>query len=130
MAKEFSGITKVSYADTVGGAMTDITGKVSSESTVEVPNTESETTTGIIFGGGQITAEVMFFDFADYSTLEGFMTGDTEKSFQFTFEDARTMETQRLVQPMVERGVQPNARDGANTWTLSFQYFGSIVLLS
>lgn len=130
MAKEFSGFTQVEYADTVGGSKTAFSGKISSDSTVEVPNTVNETTTGQIWGGGQVTAEVMFFDFADYSTVEGWMTGDTEKSFTFTFDDGRTLETQELVQPFAERGINPNARDGVAVWTLSFEEYRSSVLLS
>lgn len=130
MGKEFSGITQVEHADSVGGSYTALTGKISSDSTVEVPNTTNETTTGQIFGGGQLTMEIMFFDFADYSTAEGWMTGDDEKSFKFTFEDARTMETQKLVQPMAERGINPNARDGVAVWTLSAERYSDGVLLA
>lgn len=130
MGKEFSGMTKASYGDSVGGSMTDFSGKISSDSTVEAPNTVNETTQGQIWGGGQVTGEIMFFDFADYSTVEGWMTGDTEKAFEFSFDDGRTLAVQDLVQPFAERGINPNARDGVATWTLSFERYSSSVLIA
>lgn len=130
MAKQLSGLTKVEYADTVGGAVTEITGKISAESTVEVPNTTTETTQGVQFGGGQISAEILFMDFADYATLEGFMTADTEKSFKLTFADGTVLETQDLVQPIVERQVGVNARDGVVAWALMLEFYSDGVMLA
>lgn len=128
--KNLSGLTQVEHATTVGGAKTAITGKISAESTITVPNTMSETTTGQIFGGGQITANIIILDMADYATAEGWMTGDTEMSFTFTFTDGKVLETQKLVQPMAERQTQPNARDGVQGWILSFEHYDAGILLA
>lgn len=130
MAKNLSGITQVEYASTVGGVKTALTGKIHADSTIEVPNTPSETTVGQIFGGGSVSANIIILDFADYATAQGWMTGDTEMSFTFTFTDASTLETQKLVQPMVERQVQPNARDGVQGWILSFEHYDAGILLA
>lgn len=130
MSKQISGINKVEYASTVGGSKTALTGKIHADSTIEVPNTPTETTTGQLFGGGTITANIIMLDFADYATAEGWMTGDDEMSFTFTFNDGATLETQKLVQPMVERQVLPNARDGVQGWILSFEHYDSGILLS
>jgi len=130
MAKVLAGLTKVEYADSVGGSKTEITGKISADASVTVPNTTSETTQGVQFGGGQIQAEIPFMDFADYSTLEGFMTGDDEKSFTLTFADGTSLETQDLVQPIVERQIGVNARDGVVAWTLTLEFYSDGVMLA
>ena len=128
--KKLSGITTVEHATSVGGAKTALTGKIASESEITVPNTSNETTTGTIFGGGQMTANIIIMDMADYATAEGWMTGDTEMSFTFTFTDGTSLETQELVQPFAERQIQPNARDGVQGWILSFEKYDDGILLA
>lgn len=123
MSKILSGLVKVEKATAVGGAKTEIAGKISAESTLEVPNTVTETTTGQIFGGGQVAADIQFLDFAGFSAEEADMIADTENQYIFTFADGTVLETKILVQPMVERAIGTNARDGVVAWHLRFEYF-------
>lgn len=121
--KKLAGLVKVEKASALGGAKTEIAGKISAESTIEVPNTTTETTTGLLFGGGQVNADIMFLDFAGFEAEETDMIGDIENQYILTFADGTVLQTKVLVQPMVERAVGANARDGVVAWHLRFEYY-------
>lgn len=125
MANNFAGLRRVGYSDTKGGTPTWITGKVSAESSIDPENTTSESTDGILYGGGQISGEIMFFDHADYSTLEGFMTSNEEKFWHFEYKDGRTLVTDEAINPFVRRGGGVNARDGLVAFVMSFEKYAS-----
>ncbi|MCA1800321.1 MAG: hypothetical protein LC650_03420 [Actinobacteria bacterium] len=123
MGKVLSGLVKVEKASTLDGTKTEIAGKISAESSVEVPPTTTETTTGLLFGGGQVNADIMLLDFAGYEAEETDMVGDTENQYILTFADGTVLKTKVLVQPIVERAIGVNARDGVVAWHLRFEYY-------
>lgn len=123
MGKKLSGLIRVEHATAVGGSYSAFTGKIGADSSLEVPNTESETTTGLLFGGGQVTAEILFMDFSNFATVKGWMENDEERSFKLVFADGTELETKVLVQPFAERQIGVNARDGVVAWALRFEYF-------
>lgn len=130
--KQFSGIVQVEYADTVGGAYTAIAGEIDAESTVEAPPTTNNTTIGVTYGGGTLTASIMFFDHADLATISGFMDtagSETKKAFRFTLEDGTVLTVQKLIAPQVEKMVDPDAREGATPWTMSLERYSNGPLL-
>lgn len=129
MSKKLSGLVKVEKASSIGGAATEIPGKISAESTIETPNTETENTTGTMFGGGQVNADIMFLDFAGFEAEENDMIADTENQYILTFADGTVLRTKVLVQPMVERAIGTNARDGVVAWHLRFEYFHHTTVL-
>ncbi|MEX1120858.1 MAG: hypothetical protein WED82_01905 [Balneolales bacterium] len=123
MAKQFSAISKVSYADTAEGAQTDITGKIDSSSTFEVDNTKNETTDGSAYGGSLARCEINFLDHADYDDIETMMLADTEKFWFFHYKDGRTLRTAEAVNPFARLGTGVNGRDGAIAWILDFEQY-------
>lgn len=129
MSKNKAGLTEVAYADTIGGAYTAITGKIAADSTIEAPNTTSETTVGLLFGGGQATGELRFLDMANLSAVQAFMTGDAEKFWRFTFADGTILYTQEAIIPFTRREMLPNARDGVMGWFLDLEHYGADVMI-
>jgi hypothetical protein len=127
--KKFAGLEKVSYSDTISGAETDIIGKVSVDSTIEPDNTKTETPHGSAYGGSMVTAEIYFLDDADYDTIEGFMTADTEKFWHFHFKDGTEYRTTVAINPFARRSPGVNARDGLVSWIMDFEHYGAIPLI-
>ena len=130
MAKKYAGLTGLSYADTFGGAQTSVTGPFAVASDIKTPNTEVETTVSKTFGGGQIQAEIHVLDDATFATLSGFMTAGTAKFWRFTFDDATTWTTNEAIEPMVERVVKANARDGLNSYVVRLEYYSNQIQLA
>lgn len=130
--KVFSGVVLVEYADTVGGTYTELNGEIDAESTIELPPTTNNTTTGITYGGGTLNANLMFFDHTDYSTVAGFMDtngSETKKAWRFTLEDGTVLTVQKLIAPIVERMVDPDAREGATPWSLQLEKYSNADLV-
>lgn len=125
----YGGLKRVGYHDTKAGAVTWITGKVSTESSIEPDNTKTETTDGSVFGGGMASCEIYFLDETDYDTIEGFMTANTEKFWTFEFKDGHKFVTEEAINPFVRHSPGINARDGAVAWIMDFEHFSHIPLL-
>lgn len=123
MAKQYAGLESVEYSSTIGGAKTKIAGKISSDSSLEPDNTKVETTDGQVYGGGTVSGTVMFLDFADFSTIEGFMQNDTEKQWHFNFKDGTTISTSELIIPFARKIPNNNSRDGLQMWELTFEKY-------
>lgn len=129
MAKDYSGLAKVSYSDTQGGAKTDVTGKIANAGNLDNPNIKNETSDGQAFGGGQVTGEIHVLNSADYDTLEGFMEADTAKFWHFTYKDGRVLSTAEAINIFVRRGTGINARDGVTPMIIDFDQVGPQVML-
>lgn len=136
--KIFSGIVEVGYADNATdaesktGTYTAVSGEVDAESTVEAPPTTNNTTIGTTYGGGTLNANTMFFDHADLSTVQGFMDtngSETKKYWTFTLEDGTVLNTLKDIAPIVERMVDPDAREGATPWSMTLERYSNAPIL-
>lgn len=121
MAKKYAGLVGLSYADTVGGGYTAVTGPFGDDSTIELPNTQTQTTDGSVYGGSSITGNIRVLDDATYATLAGFMTADTAKFWRFTFEDGTVLTTVKAFNIFVERQMTPDARTGVRGYLVTFE---------
>ena len=124
MAKTYSGVTRFGYSDTSGGAVTWVTGKIGSDSTLTPENIPTETTVGQVYGGSTVEGEITVLDMADYTALETLMKADTEKFWRFEFADGTTYISDLACNVMVARQVNLNARDGVSGYTVSFSHTG------
>lgn len=131
MSKKFGGLFKVSRSATLGGAQTDITGKIGSGTTFEPPqNTKTETTTGSVWGGGSVNGEIHILSHADYALLETDMIADEENFYHFHYKDGRVLTTTEAINTFVRIGTQINAREGVAPMILDFEQFSHQVMLT
>jgi len=127
---DFSGLQEVAYSDTLGGARTSITGKVEADGTIEPDNTKNEAADGSqVYGGSLVNVELGFMDMADFDTIEGFMTANTEKFWHFIFKDGHELSTQEAINPFVHLTGGVNARDGVAAWMMDFERYSHIPVL-
>jgi hypothetical protein len=131
MAKKYAGMIRAAYGDTSSGSFTTIVGKLSAESAVTFPDTTTETTDGVIYGGGSIAADVFVLNMADYSALKTLAKADTEKFWRFTFKDGATFTTTEAINlSRVERMGGVNARDGVRGYSFHMERYGPDDLVS
>ena len=123
MAKRISGLKRVGYSDTVTGAITYITGKISTESSITFDNTRTETTDGVIYGGGSIVGDVFFLDYESFSGVNVFGKIDTEKFWTFEQKDGGTYVTSEAVNVDVQPQAGINARDGVVSWSMHIERY-------
>lgn len=125
MSKSYAGLNRIGYSDTINSTVTWLVGRPSPDSSFNPEATEVETTTGVIYGGSSINAEIRLLSRADYDTLEQFAQEDTEKYWHIEFVDGREYVTRVPINIMVEEDLNVNARDGVSTITMKFVKFHS-----
>jgi hypothetical protein len=125
MAKKYAGIIRASYGDTPSGSFTTVTGKLSSESAVAFEDTTTETTDGLLYGGGSVVADIFVLDMADYSALKTLARADTEKYWRFTFKDGAVFQTSEAINlARCQRMGGVNARDGVRGFSFHMERYG------
>lgn len=139
MSKQFSGVVEVGYSDNATdaqaktGTYTALAGEVDAEGTIEAPPTTNNTSIGVTYGGGTLTAELPMFDHADFATLDGFMDtngSETKKFWTFTLEDGTVLNTLKDIAPQVERMVDVDAREGATPYMLRLERYSNAPILA
>lgn len=126
--KNFAGLSRIGYSDTKTGTVTYLTGEPSPDSSFNPEATEVETTTGSLYGGSSINAEIKLLSRADYDVLEGFSQDDTEKFWTIEFVDGREYVSRIPINIMVNENMETNARDGLSTLTFKMvKYHSSAV---
>ena len=124
MSKNFSGLVEVGHSDDGETAsQVKVSGKVTADSTIEPDNTRSEHTTGSLYGGSSLTGDIGFLSHADFETLKGFMTDDTEKYWHFHFQDGREVITNIPFNIYVKKTGGANARDGLSAFRMEFEHY-------
>jgi hypothetical protein len=118
MSSHKSGLKKVGYSDTAEGSVTYISGRISGDSEITPDTIKTEDTVGSVYGGGQLSFSILFFDDSDYSTIEGFMTDDTEKFWHFEYQDERTLTTAEAMNVFTIPATGTKASDGAVAWKM------------
>lgn len=124
MPNYYGGLAQVAHSDTLGGARTALTGKISVESSINPDNVKTDTADGgQLYAGSSVAPEIFFLNMADYQTVKGFMINNTEKFWHFIFKDGHELSTQEAVNPFVKPGDGVNVRDGIVAWIMDFERF-------
>jgi hypothetical protein len=118
MSTNKSGLKRVGYSDSKGGSTTWIEGRISGDSEITPDTVKTEDTYGSVYGGGQLSFSILFFDDSDYNTIEGFMTDNTEKYWHFEYQDGHTLTTAEAMNVFVTPATGTKASDGASAWTM------------
>lgn len=125
MSKNYAGLSRIGWTDSKEGTINYLTGEPSPDSSFNPESTEVETTTGSLYGGSSINAEIKLLSRADYDILEGFQEDDAEKYWHIEFVDGREYVSRVPINIMVNENLETNARDGLSTLMFKFVKFHS-----
>lgn len=124
--KKYSGITKIGYYDS---GVKWLSGKVSSDASLEPEMIRTEHTTGALFSGSSLSGTMTILSMEDWELLKKKMEDSDEHIWLFEYQDGRVMVSHYVLNIFVTKGSEPNSRDGISGLVLSFEHYDSLASL-